>query len=136
MILRSAVIWSFKPMISSKPRVRSSSSTPAAKVSFVISRLFSLVMTSERGPFKSMKSRMVFTWDLPSFSSVRDSLVCSGVTFSAWSMILLISLVFSFRFRDSRRPLRILRLEMRARTGVERSKLVKTSRRVEMTSAS
>ena len=82
-------------------------------------------MTSERGPLSSMKLRIVLTWVLSNFSSSRLTLVCSGVTFSAWSMILLISGVLAWRSKDSSRPVRILRLLILARMGVSRSKIAK-----------
>ncbi len=83
-----------------------------------------------------MKLRMVLTCFLSSFNSSRLTLVCSGVTFSARSIIWLISLVCSLRPREFKRPARILRLEMRARSGVSRSKACKALMRVAMTSAS
>ena len=136
MILRSAVISCSNPMASRRPRVWSSSETPSSKVAFLISRFSRAFTISERGPLRSIKLRITSTWILASCRSSRATLVCSGVTFSAWSMILLMAEVLSSRFRASSRPARILRLEMRARTGVPRSKTRKVSSRVAITSAS
>ena len=93
-------------------------------------------MTSEREPLRLMKFKMVLTWSLVRPSSSRLALVCSLVTFSAWSIMLLISEVWSWRSRNSRRPERILRLLMRARIGVFSSKAWKVARRVVMISTS
>ena len=110
--------------------------TPSVKVLLVISRLLRVAIIVERSPWRLVKSRRRLTVGWSSFSSSKATLVCSGVTFSAWSMILVISVDLSVRPRNSSKPARILRLLMRASTGVSRAKAVKVSSKVEITSAS
>ena len=50
-------------------------------------------MTSERVPWRPVKARIFLTVGSSSCNSSRANLVCSGVTFSAWSMMFMISLV-------------------------------------------
>ena len=56
---------------------------PSVKVSLLMSRLFKVVITSERGPFRFMRLMTCSTVDLSRPSSSRLTLVCSGVTLSA-----------------------------------------------------
>ena len=51
-------------------------------------------------------------------------------------MMFMISADLSLKFKDSKRPVRILRLLMRARMGVSSSKVLRAESRVAMTSAS
>ena len=83
-----------------------------------------------------MKARSFLTVDLSRPRASKSNLVCSGVTFSAWSIMFMISDDLSLRSREFRSPVRILRLLMRARMGVSRLKELSAARRVEMTSAS
>ena len=101
-----------------------------------ISKLLSVVMTAERSPLNSIKLRRVLTVALSRPRVSKSNLVFSGVTFSAWSMIFMASAVLSPISSDSRRPVRILRLLMRASMGVSRLNEFSAESSVEMTSAS
>ena len=132
----SASIWSASSMDSKRYKTWSSSATPSMNLGLSTSMLFNSLMTKERLPWRLMKARIFLTVFSSISNSSRLTLVCSGVTFSAWSMIPMISEVLSWRFKCSRRPEMILRLLMRAKTGVSRLKLANVARRADITSAS